>query len=461
MRGYAPRIMRLRYFSLFVVAGLMSVMADEAQKPNVVIIFLDDSGYADFHPFGEPPYPTPHVEELADQGLQMTQFYIPTAVCSSSRSSLMSGCYAGRHRVFGAHGPGGRGLEPKFMNIAEMLKAAGYATAHFGKWHMGDQPETRPTARGFDNSSGLMISNDMWRFNPVWGSRVGKAPLPYWENGEIAIEDVTPHDQKYLTRWATEDATRFIRKHKDQPFFVYLAHSMPHVPLYCSEDFLGMSGAGLYGDVMMEIDWSVGQITAALRDVGAERNTIVIFSSDNGPWDEFGNHAGKTPFREHKGTSFDGGTRSATVIKYPAELEPRLFDRPMSTIDVLPTLAHLTGAVLPDYEIDGKNMWPVLKGAKDVPHPHEYYAFEYSRRLDAVLTSDGRWKMHRPHPYRYVVEAGHDSRRGKVTTHHIDWSLFDLDADPKESVNVMDDYPEVMKRLQAIAEAHRKKFDLK
>lgn len=408
------------------------------------------------------PYSTPHVEELASQGLQLKQFYVPTAVCSSSRSSLLSGCYAARHRVFGAHGPGGRGLDTKFINIAEMLRLAGYATAHFGKWHAGDQPETRPTARGFDYSSGLMISNDMWRFNPVWASGVGKAPLPYWENGEIVIKDVTPHDQKYLTRWATDDASSFIRKHKDQPFFLYLAHSMPHVPLYCSEDFLGMSGVGLYGDVMMEIDWSVGQITEALRQAGVERDTIVLFSSDNGPWDEYGNHSGKTPFREHKGTSFDGGTRSATVIKYPAKLKAgRVLHRPMSTIDILPTLAYLTGAELPDYEIDGKNMWPVLSGDDQVPHPHKYYNFEYSRRLEAVLTSDGRWKLHLPHPYRHVLEEGHDSRRGKVTTHRIDWALFDLETDPGETTNVMDQYPEITQRLKAYAEMRRKEFDLK
>lgn len=271
-----------------------------------------------------------------------------------------------------------------------------------------------------------------------------------------------PRDQKYLTRWATEDAVRFIRKQKDKPFYLYVAHSMPHVPLYCIEDFEGKSGAGLYGDVMMEIDWSVGQINEALRKSGVERDTIVIFSSDNGPWDEYGNHSGKTPFREHKGTSFDGGTRSATIIKYPAKLEAgRVLDRPLSTIDVLPTVAHLTGAALPDNEIDGKNVWPVITGDEAVPHPHEFYCFEYSKRLDAVLTSDGRWKMHLPHPYRHVLEEGHDSRRGKVTTHKIGWALFDLDADPYETTDVMAEHPEVMQRLKAYAEARRKEFDLK
>lgn len=381
--------MRLKCLFLWLVVGILSGMAEDARKPNVVIIFLDDSGYADFHPFGDPPYPTPNVESLAEQGVQLTQFYVPTAVCSSSRASLLTGCYAGRHGLFGAHGPGGRGLDPDFTTIAEMLKAEGYATAHFGKWHIGDQPETRPLARGFDRSSGLMISNDMWRFNPVWAGRVGKAPLPYWEDDEIVIPDVTPDDQKYLTRWATDDAVRFIRKQKDRPFFLYLAHSMPHVPLYCSEAFLGKSGVGLYGDVMMEIDWSVGQITEALRKAGVDKDTIVLFSSDNGPWDEFGNHSGKTPFREHKGTSF---------------------------------------------------------------------VFEYGGQLEAVLSADGRWKMHLPHSYRHVLEEGHDGARGKTTWRRIGWALFDLEADPLETTNVMAEYPEVVERLKAYAEAHLNTF---
>ncbi|PXA05065.1 arylsulfatase [Coraliomargarita sinensis] len=451
--------MKLKEMLLCLLVALPLMACAAGQKPNVVIIYLDDAGYADFHPFGTPPYPTPHVEALAEQGLQLTQFYVPTAVCSSSRSSLLSGCYAGRHRVFGAHGPGGRGLNPKFTTIAEMLKAEGYATAHYGKWHCGDRPETRPMARGFDSSAGLMISNDMWRFNPVWATRVGKGPLPYWEDGKIAIEDVTPHDQKFLTKWATDSAVKFIRKQKERPFFLYVAHSMPHVPLYCSDAFLGKSGAGLYGDVMMEIDWSVGQINQALKDAGVARETIVIFSSDNGPWDEFGNHAGKTPFREHKGTSFDGGTRSPTIIKYPAGLESGLvIDRPLLTIDVLPTLAYLTGASLPDHEIDGKNVWPVLAGDEDTPHPHEYYVFEYGGRLEAVLSPDGRWKMHLPHPYRHVLEAGNDGLRGTTTTRRIGWALFDLAEDPYETTNVMERHPEIVERLKAYADDHLAKF---
>lgn len=190
-----------------------------------------------------------------------------------------------------------------------------------------------------------------------------------------------------------------------------------------------------------------------------DKDTIVLFSSDNGPWDEFGNHSGKTPFREHKGTSFDGGTRSATVIKYPAKLEAgRVLGRPLSTIDVLPTLAYLAGAELPDHAIDGKNVWPLLVGGKEAAHPHEYYVFEYGGQLEAVLSADGRWKMHLPHSYRHVLEEGHDGARGKTTWRRIGWALFDLEADPLETTNVMAEYPEVVERLKAYAEAHLNTF---
>ncbi|MBT8045321.1 MAG: sulfatase-like hydrolase/transferase, partial [Verrucomicrobiae bacterium] len=288
---------RIRWRHVLLALFVFAPMCLASQSPpNLVIIFLDDSGYSDFQPFGNPEYQTPNVRKLAAEGMQLNQFYVPQAVCSASRAAMLSGCYPGRTKVFGAHGPHGRGLEPKFMNLAEVLKPHGYATAHFGKWHVGDQPETRPLARGFDEHAGLMYSNDMWKYHPVNPKGWGKHPLQYWENGKIKIKEVSKKDQAHLTTWATEYSVDFIRRHKDQPFFLYLAHSMPHVPLFCSDKFLGKSGAGLYGDVIMEIDWSVGQLMQALKEAGVEENTLVIFSSDNGPWLEYGNHAGSTPF---------------------------------------------------------------------------------------------------------------------------------------------------------------------
>jgi len=311
---------RFAKFLLKTCAALLlsasSVVA--AEKPNIVIIFLDDAGYADFHPFGNPPYATPHVEQLAKEGTRFTQFYVPQAICSASRGALLTGCYPGRTKLFGAHGPRDAGLSRDYATMGDVLKRAGYATAMFGKWHCGDTETSRPLARGFDENEGLMYSNDMWRFHPMNPKHWGKIPLQYWKAGKVHIADVTKADQRNLTTWYTEAAVDFIARKKDKPFFLYLAHSMPHVPLFVSDKFAGKSGAGLYGDVMQEIDWSVGQVNNALREAGVERETIIVFTSDNGPWAGYGAHAGKTPYREAKATSFDGGTRSALIVKYPA-----------------------------------------------------------------------------------------------------------------------------------------------
>jgi arylsulfatase A len=433
-----------------------------ADRPNIVLIFLDDAAYSDFHPFGKPPYPTPNVERLAAEGVRYTRFHVPQAVCSASRASLLTGCYPHHTGVVGAIGPGNPGLDPEFPIMSETLKAHGYATAHFGKWHIGDVPETRPTARGFDEYAGLLVSNDMWAHNPVWRTRVGDAPLPYWENGAIKIPDTSPEDQKHLTGWATEGAVRFIRaKAGKQPFFLYVAHSMPHVPLYCRDEFKGKSGAGVFGDVMMEIDWSVGEITKAIRETGVERETIVLFTSDNGPWDEYGNHAGKTPFREHKGTSFEGGIRSALTVKYPAELTPGGgIDRAFSSIDLYPTLAALAGAPLPGKAIDGKNIWPLMRGDVGADNPHEHYFISIGWNLEAVMTSDGKWKLHLPHGYRDVVTPGNDGERGVTKTSRIGESLFNLFEDEREVNNVIADHPEIAKKLREAAKEHLARYPL-
>src|SRR5215472_241964 len=315
------------------------------RPPNFVLIFLDDSGWADFRPFGSPAYRTPNVERLASEGCRFNNFYVPQAICSASRSALLSGCYPGRTKVVGAHGPGARGLDPKYATLGQVMKTAGYATAVFGKWHIGDQPETRPWARGFDESCGLMYSNDLWEYHPQNPDAYRKFPLHFWENGQVKVERMTPKEQPMLTTWYTEHAVDFIRRRKDQPFLLYVPHSMPHVPIFASEKFKGKSGAGLYGDVMMEIDWSVGEVLKALKENGLEDNTLVFMSSDNGPWISYGNHAGKTPFREAKATSFDGGTRSACIVRFPGRIKPGTTStKAWSTLDMLPTLSHLAGA---------------------------------------------------------------------------------------------------------------------
>lgn len=429
------------------------------KRPNFVIIFLDDSGYADFHPFGKPPYPTPNVERLASEGCRFTNFYVPQAVCSASRSALLSGCYPGRTKLFGAHGPRARGLDPSFATLGEVLKPAGYRTGVFGKWHIGDQPETRPPARGFDESCGLMYSNDMWEFHPERPENYRQYPLQYWENGKITIERVTKEHQPMLTTWYTEKAMDFIGRNKANPFLLYVPHTMPHVPLFCSDKFRGKSGSGLYGDVMTEIDWSVGEITKALKSAGVDDSTFVLFTSDNGPWTSYGNHSGATPFREAKGTGFDGGTRSACIMRYPGKIAVgETSRRTLCTIDVLPTLAHLAGAPLPKNPIDGRNVWDLIAGTSGAKNPHEYYAFSTNNVFEGVISGDGRWKLHLPHGYRVLVEAGNDGAAGTYRQASIDLSLFDMEADPYETTNVIERFPDVAKRLQGYAEEHRNAF---
>ncbi len=453
----------LRMLAAFAIAVVSSVFANPLfsaeRPPNVVIVFLDDSGWADFRPFSDTKYETPCVEQLAKEGCRFDNFYVPQAICSASRSALMTGCFPGRTKVTGAHVPRSRCLDPKFATLAEVLKTKGYATACFGKWHLGDVPEQRPIARGFDENCGLMYSNDMWRFHPGNPEFWGRFPLQFWDNGRVTIEDVTAEQQKNLTTWYTEHAVDFIRRQKDKPFLLYVPHSMPHVPIFCSEKFEGKSGTGLYGDVMMELDWSVGQIAKALKDAGVDDKTIFVFTSDNGPWVAYGNHAGKTPFREAKATGFDGGIRSACIIKYPGHIAPGSRSaNAFCSIDFLPTFAKLAGADLPENPIDGLDVWDIITNKKGAKNPHEYYAFSTGRTFEGIITGDGRWKLHLPHGYRSLETPGKDGKPGRYANKRIDLSLFDLEADPQERNNVIDDHPEIATRLKQLAAEHKKQF---
>ena len=447
-------------FVILTIIQCKNQKTTEEVRPNIVIIFLDDSGYSDFSPFGQLKIETPNVKTLAEEGIMFRNFYVPQAICSASRAALLTGCYPGRTKVFGAHAPKARGLETNFATLGEVFGAAGYKTAIFGKWHCGDQPETRPQSRGFDESCGLMYSNDMWKHHPENPEYWGKYPLQFWENSQVKIEDVDSADQKMLTKWYTEHAVDFIKKHKDDPFLLYVPHNMPHVPLFCSKEFEGKSGIGLYGDVLLELDWSIGQINRALKENGLEENTILILTSDNGPWISYGNHAGTTPFREAKGTTFDGGTRSAAIVKYPAKLKGnQQSERAWMTIDIMPTLCYLANVPLPENQIDGSNVWNLISGEQHAKNPHEYYAFTNNQNFEAVLSGDGKWKLHLPHDYRTMSDIkGHDGMPGKYKQAHIDLSLFDMENDPYETTNVIDKYPEVAKKMMAFADEHRSRF---
>ncbi len=450
---------RREFLSLAGVGIAEAASAQETQRPpNFVVIFLDDSGWADFQPFGKPPYFTPNVDRLAQEGCRFNNFYVPQAICSASRSALLSGCYPSRTKVFGAHGPGARGLDPSFATMGQVLQAKGYKTAVFGKWHIGDQPETRPPARGFDESCGLMYSNDMWEFHPENPENY-KAPLQFWENGKVKVPRMTPELQPNLTTWYTEHAVDFINRNKANPFLLYVPHSMPHVPLFRSEKFRGKSGAGVYGDVMLELDWSVGEILKALRENGLDENTLVVMTSDNGPWTSYGNHAGSTPFRDAKGTGFDGGTRSACIMRWPGKIAAGTAStRAMCTIDLLPTFAGLAGAALPKNPIDGRDVWDLITDKPGAANPHEFYAFTTNATFEAVMSGDGKWKLHLPHSYRTLVAIGNDGKAGKYVQAQIGLSLFDLETDPFETVNVIEKYPAVAERMKGYAEAHRREF---
>ena len=427
--------------------------------PNVVLIFLDDGAYDDFEPFGRPLYPTPHVKELASEGTSYFNFHVPQAICSASRAALLTGCYPGRTKVFGAHGPTAKGLDPSYATLGEILKAQGYATACFGKWHIGDQEDTRSHARGFDETAGLMYSNDMWKFHPENPDYWGQWPLPYWENGEITIASVDQEDQKMLSTWYTEKAVDFINRSKDQPFFVYVPHSMPHVPIFVSDKFDGKSGTGLYGDVMMELDWSVGQINQAIKQNGLEENTLFIFiASDNGPWLSYGDHAGITPYREGKGTTFEGGLRNPCIIKYPGQLPAGAESHLMfSSIDIVPIVCRLTNSPLPENEIDGKDVWDYLT-ANASENPQSYYAFSNGTEFQGVISGNGNWKLHLPHQYRTLKTGGKAGIPGKYIQEQIDTALFDMVHDPFEKGDVKEIYPDIANELLEFAAQHRNNF---
>ena len=427
------------------------VQRSPGSLPNFVIIFCDDLGYADIAPFGSKTA-TPNLDRLARQGMRFTDFYVGQAVCSASRAALLTGCYPNRIGIQGALGPRSKtGINSNEVTLAELLKARGYATAIYGKWHLGDAPQFLPTRHGFDEYFGLPYSNDMWPFHPTAGTNY--PPLPLYENEKVI--ELMP-DQTQLTTWYTEHAVSFIERNRDQPFFLYLAHNMPHVPLHVSSKFAGKSGRGLFGDVVMEIDWSVGEVMRALKRHGLEDNTLVVFTSDNGPWLLYGDHAGSAlPLREGKATTFDGGVREPTLMRWPGKIPAGTVCHEMAlSMDLLPTMAWLAGTNAPaDRIIDGKDIWPLMSGQPGAKTPHEAYYFYWDRGLEAVRS--GKWKLHLPHEYRHLATPGHGGRPGRYSKRTIGLALYDLKKDVSEKNDVATEFPEVVERLQRIAESAR------
>ena len=429
------------------------------EKPNVIIIFTDDQGYQDIGCYGSPDIATPHLDKMAQEGIKLTDFYAAQAVCSASRAGLLTGCYPNRLGVHGAYMPNSKkGLNVAETTIAEMLKEIGYNTAIYGKWHLGDHPDFMPNNQGFDEYFGIPYSNDMWPLHPQQGSVFDFGPLPLFEN-ETIIDTLT--DQSSLTTQITARSVEFIEKNKDNPFFLYIAHPQPHVPLYVSEKFKGKSKRGLYGDVIMEIDWSVGEILASLDKNHLDEHTIVIFTSDNGPWLSYGDHAGSAyPLREGKGTALEGGQREPCIIRYPGKIKPgRVIDVPMMAIDILPTIAEVTGAKLPGQKIDGKSVLDVWTG-EATQSPHEAYYFYYHvNELQGIRY--GKWKLYYPHRYRTL-----NGRKGGENGFPVDYeyntfdeiALYDLSKDISETTNVAEGNPEIVAQIQSLG--HKMRLEL-
>ncbi len=457
---------------LLLLAGVLSrgnVAA--ADKPNFVVINIDDMGYADIGPFGSKLNRTPNLDRMASEGMKLKCHYA-APVCSPSRSALMTGCYPKRVLpIPGVLFPAGAvGLNPEETTVAEVLKDVGYATACIGKWHLGDQPEFLPTKQGFDHYYGIPFSNDMGpaaegaKSNlgeklpkptdaPLQGDEAGlrgmnQPPTPMLRDGKV-VERMRPDGFQSMTQRYTEEAVKFIRESKDKSFFLYLPHNAIHSPLYPGKAFHNKSANGLIGDWIEEVDWSVGQVLDTLRELKLDKNTLVIFTTDNGGTARSVN----APLRGLKGTTWEGGMRVPTIAWWPGKISAGTStDAITSMMDILPTLAGLAGGQLPEKKIDGGDIWPLL-GGKVQTSPHGSFLFYRGLKLEAVRW--GEWKL--------VLSAGGDGKRPtakekaegkkKAKSQDIFPQLYNLTSDIGETTNVAEQNPEVVAKLQAIADA--------
>jgi arylsulfatase A len=433
--------------------------SDESAPPNVVLIYTDDQGYADIGVYGAQGFETPNLDRLASEGLRLDSFYVSQATCTSSRASIRTGCYANRIGVMGALGPkSSHGFHEDEETLAELLRERGYATSFVGKWHTGDLPAFLPTRHGYDEWFGLPYSNDMWPVDydgepvPAGHHKTSYPPLPLMEGDEVVEIVGDLEAQSKLTRRYTDRAIAFIeREAPNGPFFLELAHSMPHVPLGTSKPFRDQADYGPYGDVIEEIDATVGELLATLDRVGVAERTLVIFTSDNGPWLNYGDHAGSAePFREGKGTMWEGGCRVPCIMRFPGVIPAGSSSSELTaTIDLLPTIAAACGARQPRLAIDGVNLLAHLSDPS-TPSPRTDYWYYYYRELQAVR--EGRWKLHLPHAYRSYEgqPVGENGHPGKTRQRRVGIALYDLLEDPGERHDLADAHPEVVTRLRKI-----------
>lgn len=448
-----------RYLFSLLALAVSSIAVVRAAPPNFVVIFCDDLGYGDLSCFGNPSIQTENLDQMAAEGQKWTQFYVAAPVCTPSRAGLLTGRYPIRNGMTSAKRAvlfpdSSGGLAPSEVTIAEILKEKDYATAAVGKWHLGHLPEFLPTNQGFDSYFGIPYSNDMDRVKGA-PNYAQKARDPNWypsiESYQVPLLEDTreierPADQNTITRRYTERSVQFIEENREKPFFLYLAHSLPHIPLFCDPAFRGSSeGKSLYADVIEEIDWSVGEILSALRKNQLEDNTVVVFSSDNGPWLRFMTHGGSSgPLRAGKGTTFEGGQRVPTIFWGPGIVQPGMVREIGSATDLMATFAGLAGVTLPDdRKLDTIDLSPVLRGTGPGPRTD----FFYWTRAELHAVRSGKWKLHikQREPVHYGKEVILDKPE-----------LYDLLADISEAHDVAETHPEVVARLQGLIEEHIK-----
>ena len=458
-------IFLIRSIKILLISNTLFFLFSCDQKdklPNIIIIFTDDQGYGDLGCYGAKGFETPNIDKMAEEGILFTDFYVSQAVCSASRASLMTGSYSERVGVQGALSPWEvGGLDPKTYTIAKLLKDYNYKNGIFGKWHLGHREKYLPLQNGFDEYAGLICSNDMWPVGydglPInSGKKSYYPPMSFWEGNKPSNEIKNFDDQGQLTTKITELAIDFINRNKHSPFFLYVPHPMPHQPIAVSEKFKGKSELGLYGDVIMEIDWSVGEILKSLKTNGIDSNTLVIFTSDNGPWLNYGKWGGSAgPLREGKGTMWEGGARVPCIMRWPEQIKSgEVVPNIAATIDILPTIAEIIGENNLKQKIDGVSLLPLLQNEPDADPRKELYYY-YGEKLIAVRRN--QWKLVFPHNYRSYenVQPGENLFPGPYGKGKAGLELYDLRNDIGERNDVVKLYPQIVKELENVGEKAR------
>lgn len=465
---HTKKIVQVVLLISLINSGLFA-QKNSINQPNIILIFMDDLGYGDLECYGGFPYHTPHINKLAAEGMRFTNFYAGQPVCTASRAAVLTGCYPNRIGMSGALFPWSEeALNPEEETIAEILKAKGYKTGMVGKWHLGQKQPYLPLQQGFDEYLGLPYSNDMWPVDydgkPITDTsnwRAAYPPLPLYDGNKIIKEIKTLDDQSQLTTLYTERAVQFIKKNDNHPFFLYLAHSMPHVPIAASGKFKDKSGAGVFGDVMEEIDWSVGKVMQALDEHRLTKNTLVIFTSDNGPWLTYGNHAGNTMgLKEGKATAWDGGLKVPCIMRWTGKIPAGTICNNMaSALDLMPTIARICKAKEPIKKIDGVDIWPLMV-QQDNANPRDEFVYYYDLNSLKAIRKE-HWKLVFPcisRTYKKATAIGADGWPGDYEEDSVKLALYDLRTDPGETLDVRDKHPDIVEKLTTIANKYRKEL---